>query len=183
MSLFGNSSSKKSSSTDNTAANAQQDNNSGFVNNGGDNVNYTATDHGAIGSALASNAAISQSSLLANLESTRTALNSNTTVSALAFDFGGKALDANNYTTGLAFENSENALNTVSDFSESVIDKFNNLATSVLVNGERATKGALELAKTSTQSEAANITELMMKAGLILGAIAIIGAVVAGRKK
>lgn len=204
MSWFG-SSDKKSSVTDNTASSAQQENNSGFINNGGDNNSYYSTDHGAVSGALASNSAISQSALLANVEATKSALNSNSLVSAMAFDFGGKALDANNYTTGLAFdsnnkaletafnannltnelafENSANALDTVSGFGESVIDKINDLATTVLVNGEKATRGALELAKTSTQSEAANITELMMKAGMILGVVAIVGAVVArGRK-
>jgi hypothetical protein len=154
VSLFGNSSKKNSSVTDNTLQHAMQDGNEGFLNNGDGDVNYISTDHGAV----ASGAAISQSALAANIESTRMALDATSTVNI-------------------------NAMDSVTSFGESVIDKLNNLSTTVLVNGEKATRGAMELAKSATTSEAASITELMLKAGLVLGAIAIIGAVVVRGKK
>lgn len=164
----------RSSSTDNTASNAQQDSNRGLINYGdiGGNQTITTTDHGAIESALAANAGVSQSALAANLESTRAALNSNNILAADAFNFGSKALDVNGYTTELALNN-----------NAGVIDTLNEVVTSVLVNGEKATRGALELAGTATTSEAANITELMIKAGVVIGAIAILGAVMARGKK
>jgi hypothetical protein len=153
MSLFGGSK-KNSSVTDNTLQGALQDNNQGFISNGSGPVNYVTTDHGAV----ASGAAISQSALAANIESTRMALDATSTTNI-------------------------HALDSVTGFSESVIDKINNLSTKVLVNGEKATRGAMELAKSATTSEAASITQLMLKAGLVLGAIAIIGAVVVRGKK
>jgi hypothetical protein len=114
VSLFGNSSKKNSSVTDNTLQHAMQDGNEGFLNNGDGDVNYISTDHGAV----ASGAAISQSALAANIESTRMALDATSTVNI-------------------------NAMDSVTSFGESVIDKLNNLSTTVLVNGEKATRGAM----------------------------------------
>lgn len=154
MSLLGNSSRRNSSVTDNTLQSAQQTNNQGNLNNGDGDVTYYSTDYGAV----ASGAAISQAALAANIESTRMALDATSTTNI-------------------------NAMDSVTGFGESVIDKLNNLSTKVLVNGEKATRGAMELAKSATTSEAASITQLMLKAGLVLGAIAIIGAVVVRGKK
>jgi hypothetical protein len=155
VSLFGNSSKKNESITDNTLQNAQQTNNQGNLNNGDGAVTYTSTDHGAV----AGGVAVTQAALAANIESTRLALDATATVNI-------------------------NALDTVTGFGESVIDKLNTLSTTVLVNGEKATRGALALAKSATTSEAADISKLMLKAGLIIGTIAIVGAVVVrGGKK
>jgi hypothetical protein len=173
VSLFGNSSKKNSSTTDNTLQNAQQTNNQGNLNNGDGAVTYNVTDHGAV----AGGVVVSQAALAANLEATKNALASSSVVAGMSFDFGSKALDSNGYISGMALES-------VTGLSGSVIDKITDLATSVLVNGEKATRGALDLAKTSTTSEAASITELMLKAGVVLGSIVIIGAVVVrGSKK
>lgn len=176
MGIFSSDSKKSTSTTDNRLSDADLTNNTGYMSNGDGAVTYNLTDNGAVNAAIASNTTLSQSALLANVKATESALNSNTLVNAMAFDFGSQALDSNNYTT-------EKALDTVANFGGSVIDKINTLATTVLVNGEKATRGALELAKDSTESEAASITELMLKAALVLGGIAIIGAVIVGRKK
>lgn len=172
MSLFGNSSKKNSSVTDNTLSNADQTNNQGNLNNGDGDVTFISTDNGATAAAIGSNTVISQSALAANLETTKAALNASTSATDSAFGFGSQALDSNSYIAGTAL-----------GLGQSVIDKMSELSTAVLVNGEKATRGALALAKTSTTSEAANITELMVKAGMVLGAIAIIGAVVARGSK
>lgn len=177
MALFGGSK-KNSSSTNNTASNAAQDNNQGLIANGnlggGKNstTNISSTDYGAINAAIGSNTAAIQGALLSNLEATKSALG-----------FGKDALDANSYVSGLAFDSGNKALDIVGKNSESVIDKVNELATTVLVNGEKATRGALQLAGDATKSESATITSLMIKAVMILGVVAVVGAVVVKGKK
>ena len=177
MSMFGGSK-KNSSTTNNTASNAAQDSNQGLIANGnlGGGKNSTTiiseTDHGAINAALGANAAVSQSALSANLNAVKEALG-----------FGNAALDANSYVSSMAFDSGNRALDIVGQNSNSVIDKVNELATTVLVNGERATRGALELAGDVTKSEGATITSLMIKSVVVLGGVLLIGMVLVKGKK
>lgn len=173
MALFGGSK-KNSSATNNTASDAKQENNSGNIANGnvGGSIVTSTTDMGAINAAFGSNTAITQANLAANLNAVKEALG-----------FGNAALDANSYVSSMAFDSGNKALDIVGKNSNSVIDKVNELATTVLVNGERATRGALELAGDVTKSEGATITGLMIKSVVVLGGVLLIGMVLVKGKK
>lgn len=155
-------------------------------------------------SAIKTVADISKSSLLANNANVAAVLSANQSASKDSLEFGAKSLDFGSYTVGknadlaektlagvMSFSGealetnanlADNALGKVADSANSVINSISSFAKEILVNGEKATSGALQFAKETNRSDSANQAELMIKAVSVLGIVAVLAFAFGGKK-
>lgn len=134
-------------------------------------------------SAIKTVADISKSSLLANNANVAAVLSANQSASKDSLEFGAKSLDFGSYAVGknadlaektlagvMSFSGdaletnanlADNALGKVADSANSVINSISSFAKEILVNGEKATSGALQFAKETNRSDSANQAELI----------------------